>query len=162
MVDRHLPPTRIPRWSSCWCWCCCRCCCCCRSWSCSSCCCSCWRGCRWRLSWCRCSTGRRRRCPSWQLKGVNFVVGGKIDPTARDNASVPLACISHQFVCSTASVNDGASIAIVAVQALVAALGADHPHNRIIGPISTRKPTASLGRSGSRSKQDLSSADLLQ
>ena len=160
MVDRHLPPTRIPRWGSCCRRCCCCCCCCCRSWSCSSC--SCWRGCRWWLSWCRCSTGRRRRCSSWQLKGVNFVVSGKIDPTARDNASVPLACISHQFVCSTASVNDGASIAIVAVQALVAALGADHPHNRIIGPISSRNPRRALGRSGSRSKQDLSSADLLQ
>src|SRR5205814_10080235 len=42
------------------------------------------------------------------------------------------------------SVTEWAGIAMVAVQAWVAALGADHAHTRIIGPIRTRSPRRAL------------------
>ena len=127
------------------------------------CCCRCRRRCGWWSSrswgWRRCSSRNRCRGRRWsrrpcrQLKSINFVAGGKIDSTARDDAGVPLACISHQLVCPTAGVHHRASIAIVAVQALVAAFGADHPHNRIIGPIrrrNPRRPLAALAKAPSR------------
>ena len=86
-------------------------------------------------------------------KSINFVAGGKIDPTARDDANVPLTCIGHQLVRPTAGVNHRASIAIIAVQALVSVSGTDHPHNRIICPISScdpRRPLAGLTDAPSR------------
>jgi hypothetical protein len=149
MVDRHMPPTRIPRWACCW-----R-----RGCSRSRSCCRCrwWRSRSWgrrsSRNGCRGRRGGWSRCPCRHSKSINFVAGGKVDPTARDDASVPLACTSHQLVCPTAGVNHRASIAIVAVQALVAAFGADHPHNRIIGPISSRnprRPLAALARAPGR------------
>ena len=95
----------------------------------------------------------RRRVSCRHGKSINFVTGGKIDPTARDDANVPLTCIGHQLVRPTAGVNHRASIAIIGVQALVAVSGTDHPHDRIIGPISScdpRRPLAGLTDAPSR------------
>jgi hypothetical protein len=78
------------------------------------------------------------------VKSIDFVVPRNVDAPTRSDATVPLACISHQLVCSTAGVNHCASIAIVGVQALISVFGSDHPHNRIIGPISSRNPRGPL------------------
>ena len=71
-----------------------------------------------RSSW----TSRRRRCRSscWQPKGIDPVIRTEVDPTTSDHSGVPLARAGHQFVGAAAGINNGAGIAIIAVQALIA------------------------------------------
>ena len=120
----------------------------------SCCCCGCSRsersgrcGSRRRRSSCsRRRTSRRRRsrrsCREITER-INLVVIGDVDAAASDDAAVPFARASHQFVRPAASVNHGTGVTIVAVQPVVA-LCTDHPYNRVISPISSCNPRRAL------------------
>jgi hypothetical protein len=84
-----------------------------------------------------------RRVPSRNGKSIHFVAAGEVDPTTSDDVRVPFACSGHSFVRPAAWVNDCAGVAIVPVQALVAPT-TDHPHNRIVCPISSCNPGRAL------------------
>jgi hypothetical protein len=69
-----------------------------------------------------------------QAKGIDLVVGGNIDTSAGRYGGIKSAVAGHQLVRAAAIVNHGPGVAIVTMQTLVA-LGADHPHNHVIGAI---------------------------
>src|SRR5206468_2081157 len=85
-------------------------------------------------------------------KGIYFIVSGNIDASSSHNAGgAVVMCSRHQFIWPATIVNNGSSVSIVTVQALVPSskmiLRADHPYNHVIDAISRgdKRRTATAG-----------------